>query len=206
MTFRFAVIAIAALCLSYTSVQWLLDVGKEKPSAKAELMPSGAVPLQPSAKIPVFRQVDPVEAQRNRFKGDDDEVRDRLRWAVHDTAKNLIKSPCNDGLKSQYIAAATNYARAKLSIAPCMAKNTCNEKTEAQLDLLRKTFKTGLDETVRELMYDVHRSGTIREGDFGKDVVYYVAILAKDLSINPDAPPAARRDWLEARGERSCQP
>jgi hypothetical protein len=52
----------------------------------------------------------------------------------------------------------------------------------------------------------VHRTGTIREGDFGKDVVGYVAILAKDLAINPDTPPAARRDWLEFRGAGSCQP
>lgn len=206
MSYRFAAVAIAALILSYWSVQWLVGVRQEAPSTNAALMPSGAVPLKPSAKVPVFRQVDPAEYNSDPLKGDNDEVRDGLRRAVHDTAKDLIKTPCNDDLKKQYIAAATNYASAQLSIAPCMARNTCNEKTEAQLDLLAKTFKTRFDDTIRDRMYEVHRTGTIREGDFGKDVVGYVAILARDLAINPLTPADTRREWLESRGAGSCQP
>lgn len=204
MTYRFAVIAIAALCLSYASVQWLLDVRKQKPSAEAALMPGGAIPLKPSATVPSFRQVDPAEQQRTAFQGDDDEARNGLRRAVYDTASNLKKDPCNDGLKKQYIAAATKYARAQLGVAPCLARGTCN--SDAEFAPLEKAFGTRFDDTLRDVMREVHGRGTIRDGDFDKDVVRQVAIMAKDIAINPDAPPAARRDWLEARGERSCQP
>lgn len=196
MSYRFMATVVAAMFLSYAGVQWYL----------AQRPPVLVSPSSPNPRIPTFRQVDPDEYKRTVFQGDNDDVREGLRRAVYDTAKSLIRTPCDDELRNQYIAAATKYARAQLSIAPCLARQTCNERNEAQLDLLQKAFKTRFDETVRDLMYDVHRTGTILDGDFGEDVVVVVATMTKDIAINPIADPAIRREWMENRRELSCRP
>ena len=191
MTYRFAAIVVAALFLSYESMQWFLGVRQ----------------VMPSAKIPSFQQIDPVEHERNKFKGDNDDVRDGLRREVHDTAKELIKNPCNAYFRDRYVAAATKYARAHLSIAPCLERANCNSKKEvAQLELVWKAFKTPFDDTVTDLMREVHGSGAIREGDFGQDVIVWVATTTKDIAINPIADPAIRREWIENRREPVCRP
>ena len=189
MTYRFAAIVVAALFLSYASMQWFLGVRQ----------------VMPSAKVPTFHQIDPVEYERNKFKGDSDAVRDGLRREVHDTAKELLKNQCNAYYRDRYVAAATKYARAHLSIAPCLQRNTCNSKKEyAQLELVWKAFKTPFDDTVTDLMRDVHGSGAIREGDFGQDVVVWVTMTAKDIANNPIADPATRREWIENRRQPVC--
>ena len=196
MSYRFMATVVAAVFLSYAGMQWYL----------AQRPQMVIAPLSPNPKIPSFRQVDPEEQKRTAFQGDNDEVRQGLRRAVYDTGKNLIGNPCDDDLRNQYIAAATKYARAQLSIAPCLARYTCNERNEAQLDLLQKAFKTRFDETVRDLMMEVHGSGTILEGDFGQDVVVLVATMTKDIAINPIADPAVRREWIENHRELDCRP
>lgn len=191
MTYRFAAVAIAALFFSYASMQWLLGVRQ----------------VMPGARIPTFHQIDPVEYEKSKFKGDSDAVRDGLRREVYDTGKEFMKNQCNAYYKDLYVAAATKYARAHLSIAPCLQGFTCNSKKEyAQLELVDKAFKTPFDDTVIDMMREVHGSGAIREGDFGQDVVVWVAMTTKDIAINPISPPAVRSEWIENRRQPVCHP
>jgi hypothetical protein len=164
--------------------------------------------LMPNPNLPTFHRVgtsdDPRDNKEDAYESDHDVVRDRLRQAVQSTADNLLASPCNAYLRDQYIAAATNYARAWLSIAPCLQK--CGSKERAQMELAIKAFNTPFDKTVRELMRQVHNTDTIREGDFGRDVVVKVAGMASDWALDPMADPAARKTMKENRQQLSCRP
>lgn len=192
ISYRFMAVAIALLFASYATLHWLFSVRQ----------------LMPSPNIPSFHRVgtsdDPRDNHEDAYQSDGDDVRDGLRRVVQNTASNLIKSPCNGYLRDEYIAAATKYARAWLSISSC--KTTCNRSKEsAQLELAQKAFNTPFDKTVRDLMRKVHDTDTIREGDFGSDVIVMVARMASDPVINPTADPAARRSMKEMRTPLTCR-
>jgi hypothetical protein len=74
------------------------------------------------------------------------------------------------------------------------------------MELARKAFNTPMDQTVRDLMRRVHDTDTIREGDFGQDVVVKVAQMSGDHVINPKADPAVRKSLKEFRSPLSCRP
>ncbi len=192
VSYRFAALAVALLFLSFASLQWLFTVRQ----------------VMPNAKIPSFHRVgtsdDPRYNQEDAFESDRDEVRDGLRRVVLNTGNNLLASPCNGYLRDQYIAAATKYARAWLSISPCLQR--CDSKALAKLELAQKAFGTPFDKTVFELMRRIHDTDTIREGDFGQDVVVTVARMSGDAVINPSADPAFRRSAKEFRTPLTCRP
>ena len=194
VSYRFIAIAVAMLFASYATVQWLLTPRQ----------------LMPDARVPSFHRIgtsdDPLQNQVDPNKSDGDEVRDSLRRAVLATAKDLRKSPCNDYLRDQYIAAATKYVRARLSIAPCAATKCTSNKDWAQVELAGKAFNTPFDDTVREAMVSVHETDTIREGDFAPGVVLLVAMMARDRLISPVADPAVRKLERESRAPLSCRP
>ena len=190
--YRSVAIIIAVLFIAFAAVQELFRVRQ----------------LMPNPNLPTFHRVgtsdDPRDNKEDAYESDHDVVRDRLRQGVQSTADNLLASPCNAYLRDQYIAAATNYARAWLSIAPCLQK--CGAKERAQMELAIKAFNTPFDKTVRDLMRQVHNTDTIREGDFGQDVVVKVAGMASDWGLDPMADPAARKSMKENRQQLSCRP
>ena len=191
VSYRFIAIAVAVLFVSYATVQWLLTPRQ----------------VMPDARIPSFHRIgtsdDPRQNQPNDSDGD--EVRDSLRRGVLTTADDLRESPCNDYMRDRYIAAATKYARAWLSIAPCFPHCTSN-KESAQLDLAAKAFKTPLDDRVTEAMVSAHETDTIRAGDFAPDVEQWVAQRSRDILINPVANPVARKSEREHRAPLTCRP
>jgi multidrug efflux pump subunit AcrA (membrane-fusion protein) len=176
MTFRLLGIALAILIVAYLVPRWLTPVS-----------------LQPDRRLPTFHQVD-VEDPRTQleatsYASDSDAVRDRLRQAVLDTATALRQKPCNQAVKADYIAAAAAYARARISIAPCVATRTCRQSDNARLELAQKAFGSPADRRVREAMRLAHGTGTIVKGDFSGDVVTEVAMLSGDGTIDPTASP-----------------
>jgi hypothetical protein len=176
---------------SYATVQWLVTPRQ----------------LMPDARVPSFHRIGTSDDPRENHDpngSDGDEVRDSLRRGVLATANDLRESPCNDYMRNRYIAAATKYARAWLSIAPCFGHCTSN-KESAQLDLAAKAFKTPLDDRVTEAMVRVHQTDTIREGDFAPDVELWVAERSRDILVNPVANPVARKSEREHRARLSCR-
>jgi len=193
MSYRFLAIAVAMLFVSYATVQWLTTPRQ----------------LMPDARVPSFHRIgtsdDPRQNQPNDSDGD--EVRDGLRRDVLAAADDLRESPCNDYMRDRYIAAATKYARAWLSIAPCFPHcNPARKVEDAQLDRAKKAFDTPFDDRVSEAMARAHQTDTIREGDFAPDVVRWVAMRSRDILINPVANPAARESERERREPLSCRP
>ena len=95
----------------FFGMQWLLTVQ----------------PLQPDARLPTFQRVD-KDSPRFQLEqtsiSDNDPTRDRLRHEVLDDAKALNDDPCNDVLKRRYIKAVNDYARAWISIVPCLGART----------------------------------------------------------------------------------
>jgi hypothetical protein len=176
MTFRFIGIALATLIV-------------------AVLVPRLLTPpaLKPDPRLPTFRQVDVkdprTQLETTSYASDRDAVRDRLRQAVLDAAVALKRTPCNQAVKADYIAAAAAYARARISIAPCVASKTCRQSDNARIELAQKAFGSPADRRVREAMNRAHATGTIAKGDFPDDVVREVAQLAGDGSIDPTASP-----------------
>jgi hypothetical protein len=191
---RLIAIAIALCAVSYAATQWLSAVR--------------VIPLKPDQRVPSFHRVDP-DSPRTQVEAshasDMDPVRDRLRWAVVDSADSLSSDPCNDGLKARYVNAATNYARAWLSVAPCVATRTCSSADEPLLQRAQEAFGSPLDHRVRDAMHKAHQTDAIRDGDFPKDVVNHVALLAADPVINPLAEPKIKQTFRDERTPLSCR-
>lgn len=144
-------------------------------------------PLEPDARIPTFHHVDPNSAGyklQQSSTSDDDATRDHLRNEVIDYAKALKDDPCNQALRANYIKAAVAYARARISIAPCLGTQTCSNADIVQLDRANKAFGTPLDTRVREAMQAAHARTVFGEGAFPRDTVRLIAEMAADGSIN----------------------
>jgi len=189
---RFAGLVIGAFIVTFAAALWLV-------------MPR---PLKPDARLPTWHRVD-VESPRvkmmDSYATDSDAVRDKLRHAVLEAADDLLREPCNDVMKAHYIEAATNYARARLSIASCVGTGRCGSSDEPLLDRAQKAFGAPLDRRVREAMEKAHDTGAILEGDFPKDTVILVAQMARDPVIHPSAEPSFKQATRETRSERSCR-
>jgi hypothetical protein len=160
-------------------------------------------PLTPDPRVPTFQQR-ASENERNRMEAtssasDNDAVRDRLRQSVLDGAKSFGDDPCNEAMKRLYVEAAAQYARAWLSIVPCLKTSTCGSWDGARLDRAREAFGSPLDHRVREAMQKAHGTGALVRGDFPSDVVEFVALLAADPLLNPRVDPAIRAATLEMR-------
>src|SRR5258708_37016514 len=79
-----------------------------------------------------------------------------LRGAGVETGESLSSDPCNDGLKARYINAATNCARAWLSVAPCVATRTCSSADQPLRQRAQEAFGSPLDHRVTEAMRKAH--------------------------------------------------
>src|ERR1700731_2877552 len=126
-TFRFVGTALAMLIVVILAARWLAPR-----------------PLKPDPRLPTFHQVDVkdprFQLEATSFASDNDRVRDALRQAVLDEASALQGAPCDKALKASYIAAAAKYARAWISVAPCVGTRTCRQSDNARLDLAQKAF------------------------------------------------------------------
>lgn len=189
--YRFLFLAIAAMTISYAAVHWLT-----------------IRQVMPNAKMPSFHSVgasdDPRQNQPNDSEGD--EVRDSLRRNLLKAADDLRENPCNDYFRDQYIAAATKYARAWLSIATCFPDCGRTGKGEQQLDRAKKAFATPLDDRVASAMNRAHDTDTIRAGDFSSDVELWVAAWSHDTALNPRASQADRNRVRASRQPLTCRP
>jgi hypothetical protein len=186
-TLRFVSIAFAMFVVAFFGVRWLFAVQ----------------PLKPDARVPTFHQVDvnsPRYQMEQSFASDNDATRDQLRQAVLETVKAFGDEPCNDALKASYVKAATAYARAWLSIAPCVAKRNCGSSDGPKLDRAQKAFGSPLDHRVREAMHRLHEAGILATADFPKDAVVMVAQFAGDPNINPLADARFKAVNAELRG------
>jgi hypothetical protein len=84
-------------------------------SAPMQTAPMGAAPMQPNSEIPTFAQ---SVAQANDVYADDDAgaaQRNAVRRAVITKAQGLRAAPCNARAKSEYLAAVSAYAVAKMA-------------------------------------------------------------------------------------------
>lgn len=171
---RFAIAAVGVFFAVFLVGKWALTIH----------------PLQPDARIPTFHHVDPNSAEyklQQSSTSDDDATRDHLRNEVIDYAKALKDDPCNQTLRANYIKAAVAYARARISIAPCVGTLTCSNADSVSLDRARKAFGTPLDARVREAMQAAHARTVFGTGAFPRDTVRLIAEMAADGSINSDA-------------------
>jgi hypothetical protein len=168
---RFLVMIAVMLVAGFFGTRWLMT----------------PQPLQPDARIPTFRHIDATSLPRTydqTHASDDDPVRDRLRKEVLDYAKALGDDPCNQVLKHSYIKAVVAYARAWISIAPCLGSQTCGGSDSSRLDRGRQAFGSPLDIRVREAMQSTHVKASFGVADFPKDTTHLIADLAADPSIN----------------------
>jgi hypothetical protein len=191
-TLRFLGIAVGLL-LACLGIQWLL----------------APRPLQPDARVPTFQRVDVnsprYQMETTSYAGDHDAVRDALRRATLEAAQAFRDDPCNDAIKARYVEAATKYARAWLSIAPCVATATCGASDGPRLDRAQKAFGSPLDRRVREAMTKAHQTDAIAEGDFSGDVAPFVAEMAADPVINPRAAPRMKEVARDFRTPSTCR-
>ena len=194
---RFVGLVVVAFAMSFAGVFWLVVPHPPNPLL---LLPSWH---RVDADVPRPQQPSPQQPSPNL--ADSDAARDKLRNAVLETADDLAREPCNDALKARYIDAATKYARAWLSIAPCVGTQRCGSSDGPRLDQAQKTFGTPLDHQVREAMQKTHETGALKEGDFPNDVVIMVAMFARDPGINPHADPKIKKLTLDMRSERGCR-
>jgi hypothetical protein len=173
-TLRFLGLAAFMFAAAFLGMNWFLRVE----------------PLKPDPRVPTFQPVDtnsPSYKLAQSSVSDDDPTRDQLRHDVLDYAKALHDDPCNPVLKREYIAAVTAYARAWLSIAPCVSTRTCGSSDSRRLDRAQQAFGSPLDARVREAMAGVHAKRIFGPGDFPRDTVRLVADLAADDAINSAA-------------------
>jgi hypothetical protein len=196
-TLRFLGLAAFMFAAAFLGTNWFLRVE----------------PLRPDPRVPTFQRVDtdsPAYKLGQSSISDGDPTRDRLRHEVLDYAKALSDDPCNPAVKRYYIKAVVDYARAYISIAPCMGTLTCGSSDSQKIERARQAFGSPLDVRVRDAMTHVHAKGIFGPADFPKDTVRLVAELAADGSINsaedtrafrnvearldPDAGPAPRQD------------
>jgi hypothetical protein len=187
---RFIGIAIAAMVFTFVAVQWL-----------------AAPRLKRDPRLPTFHRVAAGELPESSHAGDNDAARNGLRNAVLDAAESLRDDPCNELVKARYIREATKYARAWLSMAPCMSTMTCSNADSARLDRAQQAFGTPLDRRVREAMAKAHETDALSEGDFPRDALVMVAGMAGDPVINPNAAPdikAGARDFRTPSGCRAA--
>jgi len=171
---RFFGLALGLFAAMFFGMKWLFAVQ----------------PLKPDPRVPTFQRVDtddPRYKLTQSSQSDGDATRDHLRHEVLDYAKALNDDPCNDRLKARYIEAANNYARAWISIVPCMRSRTCGQADSKRLDLAQHAFGSPLDLRLREAMRQVHAKGIFKLGDFPDDTAFLVAELAADGAINPRA-------------------
>jgi hypothetical protein len=192
-TLRFFGLAAFMFAAVFLGMSWLLRVE----------------PLKPSAQIPTFRQVDkddPLQKLQQTSVSDDDPNRDRLRHDVLDDAKALSDDPCDSKLRARYIKAAVAYARAWISIAPCMGTRTCSSFDSPAIDRAQRAFGSPLDLRVRDAMEALHAKGIFAPRDFPKDTVRLVAQLAADGSINSSEDTEAfRRVEVQVGGGSSAR-
>jgi hypothetical protein len=164
--------------------------------------------LKGNPRLPAFHTVDRDSLSKqveDSHASDTDAVRDGLRWAVLDSAESLSTEPCNDRLKTRYVEAATSYARAWLSVAPCLGTRTCGSADDPLIRRASEAFGSPLDHRVRDSMKKVHATDAIREEDFSPDIVRHVALLASDPLINPSADPKFKLGVRDARAPLSCR-
>ena len=166
-------------------------------------------PLRPDARVPTFQKVDPDSP---RFKleqssvTDGDATRDRLRMELLDYTQSLAADPCNETLKKRYIEAANDYARAWISIVPCIRSRTCGQSDSKRLDLAAHAFGTPMDHRLREAMRELHGKGIFKLGDFPDDTAFLVAELAGDGAINPRAVRAMSNGPVNAQSDPRPHP
>jgi hypothetical protein len=166
-------------------------------------------PLQADARLPTFQQVDPDSPQRQLMSSsisDQDPTRDHLRHAVLDAADALDHDPCSQILKTRYIAAVNGYARAWISIVPCLRTRTCGSTDSQKLDRAAQAFGSPLDLRVREAMQRIHRKTVFKLGDFPNDDAPLVAELAADGAINPLAVHAVSNGPVNAANNQRPRP
>ena len=176
-----------------------LEPSKSDPS-KPE--PSQRGPLKASAEIPTFHRV--ADGSGQSVASDNDPERDRLRNATLAAANDLRSDPCNAALKARYIEAASQYARARLRIVPCVGTHTCGPADGPRFDQAKKAFGTDLDHRVQEAMNRVHMNEAFVTGDFPKDAVVMVAALAGDGEISPYASPEFKEFSSKLRSPADC--
>jgi hypothetical protein len=188
---RLAGFAFAALVATYLGVQWLMG---PRPSPR---------------EVPAFHPIDVNSARykyESSYASENDAVRDGFRRTVLDAANELDRDACNQDLKARYIDAASRYARAWLSLAPCLATDrACTASDESKLDRAQQAFSSPLDHRVREAMRRAHQGGSFQEGDFPREVVTLVAEMAADPTINPRATPQMKEIARDLRNEASCR-
>lgn len=191
-TLRFLGLAALMFAAAFLGMNWYLRVE----------------PLKPDPRVPTFERVDadsPTSQLAQSSISDGDPTRDRLRHEVLDYAKALSDDPCNPAVKHYYIKAVVAYARAWLSIAPCVATRTCGSSDSQKLERARRTFGSPLDVWVRDAMAHVHAKGIFGPADFPKDTVRLVAELAADDSTNSAADTKAFRQ-VQARLDPGAGP
>jgi hypothetical protein len=189
---RFYATAVGLFFVVFFGMKWALTVH----------------PLKPDARIPTFHHVDTDSAEykfQQSSASDNDPTRDRLRNDVIDYAKALKDDPCNQVLRANYIKAEVAYARAWISIVPCMANETCSGSWERNgTDRAVKAFGTPLDARVREAMAAAHTKARFGIGDFPRDTITVVSMMAADPLISPKADPRASRVALESSSAPDC--
>ena len=211
---RFYALAAGLFVAAFAGGMWVLTPRPAQPTQTAmaapapapapevakppeAMPPRGLVALKPDARLPTFHRVDPndpkFKLEQSSYVSDNDPVRDRLRNEVLDFARAVRDDPCNAVLKKNYIGAVVAYARAWISIVPCVGTRSCRGADSQALDRAARAFGTPLDIRVREAMRVAHAKAIFGPADFPKDTINLVAELAADSFVHYAADIAAFR-------------
>jgi hypothetical protein len=150
---------------------------------------SGDVPLKPDPSMPKFHRVEPGEPERQAEPampaGKNDPALDGLRRTLVETANKLSDEPCSEAAKIRYLVAAVSYARMWLTLLPCLEKNHCVGRDADRRDQIEKSIGLPWQHDVMDAAEKAHHTATIRDSDFPKETLVFMANLASDPSINP---------------------
>jgi hypothetical protein len=160
---RSVLMIVALFAASFLAVRWV-TLGAPIPGLHVVRI----VPLEPNARIEGFaeRSRRDIAAAGERewlesktAQGDSDPERTKLREALIVAATAFTGSPCNAEFHKQYLAAATAYARAFMTLRGCPKYPSSCPGSDAELELANRTFRTPADGRVKEAIRAVHEMG-----------------------------------------------
>jgi hypothetical protein len=191
--FRFVLIAVGLFGLTFVGVSW---AQKGFP-----LMVTGIVPMKPDSRsrLPTFEESvkDGFRQEWENSKtsqSDGNVARDKLRLELLQASNAYAMSPCDDTIRSNFVTALTNYARAWYEMAHCRpGVDGCPRSEDDRFDAAAAAFRTPADIRVHEAVHDASQQGDLSRDDFPAQLRGHVFALVRSGIGEPQAACVAAR-------------
>jgi hypothetical protein len=176
-TFRFALLVVGLFALTFVGLSW---AKKGFP-----VMVAGIVAMKPDSRLPTF-EASVKDGLREEWENsktsqsDGDEARDKLRLELLQASNAYAMSPCDDTIRSNFVTALTNYARAWYEMAHCRpGVGGCPRSEDDRFDAAAAAFRTPAYIRVHEAVHDASQQGDLSRDDFPAPLRGHVFALVR---------------------------